>query len=158
LNAELVRGNHDDKYIRYRKHCDLVEKSKKTKKKYKNPMKFDEEQTSIYNELSTEDLDWLSKSPSFIHIPKLNVLVVHAGVNPRWFPVGQKDKTYRHIRYIDNITKNMVKLNKDYSKPENSTFWAEFYTDHVTVIYGHNVMDLKDPRVDYNKIGGCIHC
>ena len=156
LGAETVRGNHDDKYIRYRKHSQKAKESmeKKAKKKYKNPMTFSQEQLDIYKEITEEDFEWLNKTKSHIYIPVLNLLIAHAGVNPQRYPIGQKERVYRHVRYIDNITKNMVKLDRDLQKPENSSFWVEFYNWSINIVYGHHTVDLKNPRIDHNISGG----
>jgi diadenosine tetraphosphatase ApaH/serine/threonine PP2A family protein phosphatase len=156
LGAETVRGNHDDKYIRYHKHSQKVKESieRNDKKKYKNPMTFSQEQLDIYKEITEEDLKWLDKTQSSIYIPTLNMLIAHAGVNPQWYPINQKERIYRFVRYVDNTTKKMVKLDEDLQKPKNSSFWAEFYNWSVDIVYGHHVVNLKNPRIDHNQSGG----
>jgi len=151
VGAETIRGNHDDKYIRFNKHTQKEKQSFNTGKKYKNPMVFNEKQMEIFHKLSEEDFIWLENAPNFIFLSESNLLAVHAGINPQFNPLEQSERTYRHCRYVDNTTKTMVSLDNNYQKPVNSSFWSLFYSGSVDIVYGHHVVSLKEPRIDYNN-------
>jgi hypothetical protein len=161
LKAECVIGNHDNKYCRYYHH----EKRRKINPKYNNPMRFNENQKEIYKNLDERDLDWLSNLPYKIYIKEHNLALMHAGVMDTTHPLYQNDKTYIYCRYVDKLTGKMVRLNYDYSQPENSVFWATNYHYNVNIVYGHQVVDLQNPKILTNDCGaktygidtGCVY-
>lgn len=150
LDAESVMGNHDIKYSKYYKH----EKKVKKEKNYKNPMNFNSERLKVYESLSKDDLKWIRDLPYKIYLKEIDTLLVHAGVSNKFPPLFQPKKHYIYCRFLDKETGNLTKLNKDYSKPNNSFFWTDEYCYATNIVYGHQVVDLKNPRVITNEAGG----
>lgn len=170
VGAELCIGNHDDKYIRYRRH-----ETKKThvgRKHYRNPMSLSAEKQKVWSSLSEENLDYLEKGSYCIPVWEYNALVVHAGVLPGDVPWDRRDREeYIFTRYIDKDSYQQLNLGPNFSKPPNSIHWTEAYDGHVDIIYGHDVRSFTDPVVEYNArgarmigldtgscFGGCLSC
>jgi len=140
LNAEVILGNHEDKYIRFNYH---QEKSKKTPG-YINPMsKFPERKMELYNQLTDEDFTYLRSLPTFVSVTD-KIKVIHAGAQA-------------NIPFIDQPTGNFVYLR--YLKPSGGafagtprgvdglTFWAEKWPGPECIIYGHFVHNFNSPVI-----------
>lgn len=152
IGCESVQGNHDNKFVRFKKHED---KRLASNGNYKNPMFFNEDQKNTFLNLSDADHVWLASLPSFISLPAFNSCVVHAGCLPNREAVHfQAPNIHYYARYLNKDTLRMVHLGKDFKKPDNSVDWAEVYDGTINVIYGHNVVDLNNPRIIENKVGG----
>ena len=159
LGAECVIGNHDNKYIRFNRHENkkLASLKRGERSPYKNPMRLGDSKLSVFHSMGEENLEWLSNLPSSIHIPDLNVLVVHAGVKPGTNPFHQADGTLFHCRFVDADTHKLVKLGPDHVQPEGSKYWAEFYNHTVDIVHGHHVHERDAPTIYTNDCGArCI--
>jgi len=148
---ESLMGNHEYKYLRYKKHNDKFLVTGK-----KNPMNFDEEKLKIFNAFSDADLDFLETLPFFIKID--NLTLVHAGLLNKieLDTAEKKDLEYLlWVRYLkeDNIPLSLGK------EDETSKYWAELYDgDEGFVVYGHE--PFQEVRVDNYSIGidtGCVY-
>lgn len=152
VGAELVIGNHDDKYIRYRYH-----EQKKThvgRKHYRNPMEMSRNKLKIWETLTDEHLDYLESGRYCLPLWEYNAIVVHAGVIPSQKPLDKRDREeYIYTRYLDKDTYKQLSLGPDLKKPANSIHWTEVYDEHVDIIYGHDVRSFDLPIVEYNARG-----
>lgn len=152
LEAELVIGNHDDKYIRYRRH-----EQKKThvgRKHYRNPMKLNAHKQEVWKSLSDKNIDYLEAGKFCVPVWEYNALVVHAGVLPGDEPWNKRDREeYIFTRYIDKDTYKQKSLGPGFTKPVNSIHWTEAYDGFVDIIYGHDVRDFDNPLVERNQKG-----
>lgn len=141
LNAIFVLGNHDEKHLRYATH----EQKKRKNPRYKNPMKpFSGQRLEIQNALTETDFEYLSKAP---HIYQLNEkwIVVHAGLEN--IPLSKQGAAVLRVRFVDNNTGLQSKLPGSWDQPPNSTYWADVWKGPKSVIYGHNVHSLTEPKV-----------
>ncbi len=150
-NIESLLGNHEYKYLRYKKHNDkFLETGKKI------PMELSEEKLAVFNGFVSEDLEYLEKFPYFIKID--NLTIVHAGVtnNINLDTAKKKDlEKLLWIRYLkdDNIPLSLGK------EDETSKFWSEYYDgSEGFIVYGHE--PFKEARVDKYSLGidtGCVY-
>lgn len=145
-NIEVVLGNHDDKYVRYHEH----QKKSQGSSDYKNPMHINENKTVIYNGLvETGLISWLGTLPTFINIPEINSVIVHAGINPsNLTSVAFHDRrSHLYSRFFQPQTKKMLSITEDHVQPQGSVHWTELYKGNETIIYGHHAHSLKDAHV-----------
>lgn len=150
MGFECVRGNHEDKYIRYYKHS----LKKIENPSYHIPMYFDEEKMGIFSSMREEDLSWLSNLPTFIKVPELNLVAVHAGCLPGRDVTRQAPAVHMYTRYLNKDTYKQMSLGKDFSQPENSVKWNEVYDGNETIIYGHQVNSFSEVLIRTNAFGG----
>ena len=142
-----VRGNHEDKIIRFIEHSKLD---------YPNPITLNDDEKNIVDSLNAEDINYLMSLPEFKKIN--NVTIVHAGL-------------MNHIN-LENLSKDDVKkiMRVRYLNPggkfiaygqetDDSVFWADQYDGNQGfIVYGHQ--NFKDVRVDAFSLGidtGCIY-
>lgn len=142
-----VKGNHEDKIIRYIEHSKL---------NYPNPITLNDDEKNIIESLNSEDISYLMSLPIFKKIR--NVTIVHAGL--------------MNNMNLDNLSKDEVKkiIRLRYLNPEgkfipygqeneSSVFWAEQYDGNQGfIVYGHQNFD--DVRIDPYSLGidtGCIY-
>ncbi len=151
-NVEIVRGNHDDRYVQY--YTILKENKPVSRKWQKRPERID-----VYNQLSVEDLEFLARAPTLIKLPEVNTLVVHAGFMPGWSLDDQPDSTKMHIRFLyDNgncYSKAPLDALNGYIQPMSSFFRAEKYEGPWDVVYGHHVWSKQDIKI-HQSPGGAI--
>ena len=146
---ESILGNHEYKYLRYKKHNNkFLEK--------KNPMKFDEKRLKIFNGFDADDLEFLESLPFFIKIDKLTLL--HAGIlNYIDLESAQKKDLEKllWIRYLKDENTPLALGTED----ETSTFWSELYDGKQgIIIYGHE--PFKEVKTDRYSLGidtGCVY-
>ena len=146
-----IMGNHEYKYIRYKKHQDVFIKTGK-----KNPIKLDEKQQYIYDNLSSDDFKYLNSLSLFIKLD--NLTLVHAGItnNINLDTALKKDlEKILWIRYLDK-SQNPISL---YDNHKDAKLWSESYNGNQGIIvYGHNVFD--EVRLDKYSVGidtGCAY-
>ncbi len=142
---EAIRGNHEDKFIRYNVH----EKEKERTGK-KNPMRLEAGELRLYHSMSLEDFEFLYSLPLFIQFSFYTV--VHAGVLPStdlWHLDKKEAAKVMRVRYVD-YKGRFVTL--DRSDPMIHFWWSELYDGRYgTIIYGHQ--PFLHPRVDRFSIG-----
>lgn len=148
LNAECVKGNHDEKIPRWRRHKANEQLTGKP-----NPMRRpDEKRLAEWEGMSEDDVRWLDALPCIVSLApgRTGWVGVHAGFEPARSLSEQRDDRMCRIRYVD----------------ANGEFAASKYAGHVPdgaipwmcwsgewksparVVYGHAVHDLAAPRVD----------
>jgi diadenosine tetraphosphatase ApaH/serine/threonine PP2A family protein phosphatase len=151
-NIKSVLGNHDNKYVRFRKH--EFKRIESSDGKYKNPMKMSENKMAAYLQMNEEDHVWLASLPSRIHLEAINTLVVHAGIIPNRDPFDQADNVYQYCRYVSmSDNSKLVNLGPMLDQPKNSCFWADRYEGATNIVYGHNVHGMENPYVRTNSLG-----
>lgn len=154
--AKSVRGNHDDKYLRYLKgnKVQLSEKDGNYGSHYDN------------SDFKEENIEFFESLPLVLH-PTENTTVVHAGFYP-WqnhlaFPetFDKKKKACMYIRHIQNNMKlvdsggkNVTEEinNKNMFFDESLPMWYDLYKEQEyggTVFFGHQPM--KEPLIVEGK-------
>jgi bis(5'-nucleosyl)-tetraphosphatase (symmetrical) len=149
MNLECLRGNHEDKHIRYGRHWNKFQADSR----YKIPMKMDMEKLKVFASLSNEDLVWLDQLPTFIEVPELNLVAVHAGCLPRGDVSNQAPQCHMYTRYIHKDSHKQLHMGPNFSQPVDSVEWSDVYSGKVNVIYGHQVNSLTDILVKTNSSG-----
>jgi predicted phosphodiesterase len=130
----LVLGNHERKYVRYKKHD---ERSKATGKR--NPMRFNESKLFIYENMSEENTRYLEEAPFFIKID--NVTVLHAGITNKIDLQSAKQKDLESLLMIRTLDENQ-KILRLGQTTWNARFWSEWYNgDQGIIVYGHEAFD-----------------
>lgn len=145
--VELVRGNHEDKHCRWRKH-------EATRGAKKNPVQGINGVRAEQNlQLSDEDMQWLASRPMMVEVNQ-SLIVVHAGLEPAFSLAGQSSAVMR-VRYVD-ADGEMVGIDPvTKQQPEGSRYWAPLWRGPQSVVYGHAVHSLDTPRVDRFEGGAC---
>jgi len=152
IGAELAIGNHDDKYLRYRRH-----EQKKThtgRKNYKNPMRLPPEKQEVWDSLTDDDLDYIESGKYCVPVWEYNALVVHAGVLPGPYPDRREREEYIFTRYVHKDTHRLLALGPNFSQPPDSIYWTEIYDGTATIVYGHHVRSMTEPIIETNDKGG----
>lgn len=150
--VEVVRGNHDDRYVQFDNKIKQAKTGKQPKwlKNYPDRM-------AIYKEMSPEDIAFLRHAPTIIKLKELKTIVVHAGLMPGVDIDEQEDNTKMHIRFLyDNgncYSKAPLDAQNGYIQPRSSFFWAEKYQGSWDVVYGHHVWDKTEIKIHENEVG-----
>lgn len=143
---KVIRGNHEDKHIRWRKH----EQSRGLKK---NPVRGISGIRAEQNlALSDDDIQWLSALPLKIELRK-GLIAVHAGLEPA-FSLAQQSSAVSRVRYVNEA--GVMVGSKNFDKPEGAALWSTRWRGPDSVVYGHAVHSLVDPRIDrFGGVGAC---
>lgn len=147
LGIEVLRGNHEDKHLRWRRH-------EQTRGRKKNPVQGIHGVRAEQNlALSDEDMQWLGSRPLMLELGN-NLVAVHAGLEPA-FPLAQQSSAVVRLRYVD-AKGEMVGFQKgSLEQPEGTVFWSTRWTGPESVVYGHAVHSLTEPRIDRFEGGAC---
>ena len=149
LNVECVKGNHEDKHIRFHNN-QLREKSDK---KFKNEKYLNKFEAHINASFSSADWNWLENLPIRINIIN-NYWVIHGGLIPSVPFDKQEDSKMMRARFVDEHG-NHKPLKKGAST-EGAFVWSEKWKGPESVIYGHSVQENHVPRIDKFDGGECI--
>ncbi len=146
-----ILGNHEYKYIRYKRHNDLFLKTGK-----KNPMHLDVQDLKIFNNISDKEFKYLKSLVFSIKIDKLTVL--HAGITNDINLDTATVKELKKTLWIRTLDENQKPLSLDSDHTE-AKFWTEYYDGNQgIIIYGHQ--HFKEVKVDQYSIGidtGCVY-
>jgi bis(5'-nucleosyl)-tetraphosphatase (symmetrical) len=141
LRAECILGNHEEKAERWRRREEQARETGKA-----NPMQAPApERRAQWLALSADDLAWIRALPVVLDLGA-GWLAVHGGFEDK--PMGkQKDDRVLRCRYLD-ATGETVPLRDDLGQPPGSVFWTERWRGPDSVVYGHNVDNLENPKLD----------
>lgn len=143
---KVVRGNHEDKHVRWRKH-------ESARGQKKNPVQGINGIRAEQNlALSDEDIRWLNALPLKVEIRK-GLIAVHAGLEPA-FPLAQQSSAVSRVRYVNEA--GLMVSSKNFDKPEGAFLWSTRWRGPESVVYGHAVHSLVTPRIDrFDGVGAC---
>ena len=121
-NCISVRGNHDqvmvNEYIKYVQTGDLLEKNNWLK------------------ELTLNDhFEYLKQLPYTIRIPKLNILVVHAGLLPN---VSIENQQLVDMIEMRNIIENEDNVQVATKHDDKGVAWASIWPGPWHIYFGHD--------------------
>jgi len=153
MGALAVKSNHDEKAVRWGAH---EVKRKDTGKK--NPMKVSPEKVAQYQALSEQDIQWLAALPLSLDLGD-GLWAVHAGMEPA-FPLSEQSDAVIRVRYVDDGTRGKLGEMVGFSEgsleqPSDTVYWTEQWKGPESIVYGHAVHSLVDPRVDSFPGGKC---
>lgn len=162
VSVVLVKGNHEEKHERFRKHEERIAGTDK-----ENPIKGADEIREINRALTPEDIQFLESAVMYHKMPEQNALVVHAGIPP-WMTKlpnfarlskrqHQSASQILRLRYHDDYG-NMVPLVD--VNPSQHTFWADKYDGRFgRVFFGHEPFIGEEPKGFRHATGmdtGCV--
>jgi len=149
-NILSILGNHEYKYIRYKKHYDTFIKTGK-----KIPMKLDNDKLKIFNNISEDEWTYLLSLPFYMKID--NLTLVHAGITNKIVLDSAEKRDLEKILWIRTLDKNQKTLSLSDDNP-TAKFWSEYYDGNQGIIvYGHQPFD--NIKIDKYSIGidtGCV--
>lgn len=146
-----IRGNHDDKHIRYAK---AIEQKRPTTPKVSRVL-----------DLSPEDLAYLECCP--LAYRKDGFVGVHAGIAPaykgtidRYVAASERkwSADLMYTRYVHAGHGGMIQMGKE--RPEDPYHATVYDGRYGTMLYGHQVWLQDQPKRDTHAIGvdlGCVY-
>ncbi|CAO3676998.1 hypothetical protein G6F70_001655 [Rhizopus microsporus] len=167
LGALCVRGNHDDKLIRF-KTFELVNgqgsmappKAVMPEGNVPDPLKFNNYHEPIALNMSKEDYDYLSSCPVILHLPFLNnTIVVHGGLDPS-IP-ALKDQVPYLVMNMRDIDKNNIptrdKVGTQWAVEWNS-YQKSLTVNNTMIYYGHDAgRGLNLQQYTFGVDTGCVY-
>ncbi len=165
IETVLLRGNHEDKHIRFRTNLAIRPKIAR------EMAQAESELPGFHN--AAKELHWnvLEQAAPFWHDPDLNILAVHGGIpgNRTEFPFDWdkvetlSNNEQQHIkkiwltRYVDRETGKFLGRGRE---TPNDPFWAEVYDGRFGhVVFGHEVF-MNEPALFEHATGidtGAVH-
>jgi hypothetical protein len=147
LGAECVLGNHEEKFIRYRRH----ELRRARDPRYRNPVRsFDAEKLAQYVQMEEADFDFMEAWPLYLELGRYgddDYVVVHAGFEPGK-PLHKQEASHAvRIRWVDANDRYVSMEPGNFKQPKGSVPWTDRWNGPFNVIYGHAVRSLGSPFV-----------
>ncbi len=150
IGAEVLMGNHEEKHIRWRRHEAVRFATGK-----KNPMRaFSPAKAAQSRALSDDDLRWMEALPRVLEIAP-NLMAVHAGFEPA-LPAQEQSSAVLRVRYVDANGEMIGFAPGSLDQPPDTVYWTERWKGPESVVYGHAVHSLVDPRIDQFQGGRCF--
>ena len=134
-----VRGNHEDKFVKY----DLYKKNRG------DFIKLNSMEKNIYQNLTQKDIEFLKKLPFYLRFGELTV--VHGGVWKGLFFKNATKEDFEKVMRIRFVDKNGNFVNSS-KKKMACCYWSELYDGHEGfIVYGHQ--PFLNPKIDRFSIG-----
>jgi hypothetical protein len=162
IQARCVRGNHDDKVIRWKGFLDSKKKSV--------PSDLDEgsEHHKIAQEMTKEQYQYLLSCPLILTVPKelsvkkIPIHVVHAGIDP-------SDNMTKQLPWVLVNVRNILKDGTPSRKKKKGEGWAQVFNDFHSkrvkqgepdflMVYGHDAgrsLNVKPWSIGLDS--GCVY-
>jgi bis(5'-nucleosyl)-tetraphosphatase (symmetrical) len=150
MQLEAIQGNHEEKHIRWKRN--EIKRLESGKPNLMRKMSFDK--INVQNNLSDDDFKWLNSLPLKLNLFD-NFWAVHGGCNPNFTLEKQPADQIIRIRYVDSEGKSKP-LGEGFSQPPNTKYWSEVWTGPESIVYGHCVHSLEDPRFDNHNNYLCL--
>lgn len=133
IGARAVRGNHEDRLLRWRRS----RAQKKALKGLARPTgpKIGPLTRRTAEALRGKDWEYLEAMPLWLDLPEHGVRVVHAGVAPG---IPMEDQDPRVLMYIRSLSRDAPGWPLEPSEDRGSRSWAHFYLGPEHVVFGHN--------------------
>jgi hypothetical protein len=127
-DAVVVRGNHEDKILRWR-----AAKLRHARGLGDRPDPLRREHAKVARALSKRDWTLLAKTPYFFDLPEHGARIVHAGVVPGVPFDEQRPQTMTRIRGVS--------ARGEWLEKGASVLWGELYKGPPHIVFGHNAME-----------------
>ncbi|KAI8339790.1 Metallo-dependent phosphatase-like protein [Choanephora cucurbitarum] len=168
LGALCVRGNHDDKVVRFKTFQlkngeDAMKPAEARMPEGDVPdrLKFKNYHEPIALNMTQEDYDYLASCPVILHLPFLNnTVIVHGGIDPHIQSLqDQVPYLVMNMRDIDGNNQPNIEVG-------TGTQWATVYnsdqanstTDDMMVFYGHDSKrGLNIKQTTFGLDSGCVY-
>jgi bis(5'-nucleosyl)-tetraphosphatase (symmetrical) len=142
LRARSVLGNHEDKHVRWARH----EAWSQRDPQHHNPVRpFSPERLAEHRRLTHDDLAWLAALPTVLRLDG-GWAVVHGGLSPRRPLDAQLHDEVIRLRVVDEVG-HVAAQPRGELRPGVAP-WATRWPGPESVVYGHHVHGLSEPRVD----------
>jgi hypothetical protein len=125
LRAAFVRGNHEDKLVRWR-----AARRAYARGEGKRPKPLGDIHAEVARTLRRSDWAMLEASPLWLDLPRHGVRVVHAGVVPG---VAFEDQERRTLLRIRTVTEDGEPAEKG-----RGVLWGARYKGPPHIVFGHN--------------------
>lgn len=153
--CSFVKGNHEEKHLRYHMHERKVRKNPK----YKNPMTVSEDFLRNREEMLKITLfdayRWMDSWNDYYYLlDEQQHLIVHGGLLPGCKAEDMHPKIITRVRYLKSDTE-MAHIDEITS---DMPFWTEKYKGPEKIIFGHQ--PFHDPHISTHAVGidtGCVH-
>ncbi len=132
LGASAVRGNHEDRLLRWKKSRGTAE-----------PYKIGSVTRRTAEALKPRDWEYLEALPLWIDLPLHGVRVVHAGVVPG---IAIQEQSPRSLMYLRSLTPESEPL-----ELRGDRSWAHAYGGPEHIVFGHNA--LPEPEIAEHATG-----
>ena len=146
--VRVIQGNHCDKLGRWR----LRERQFRETGRKNMMMPPSDERRSQWLAFSDEEVAWMTGLPYLIRMaegsPARGWIAVHAGFLPGVPVERQAPGDMMRIRHVHKASGKMLSLGEDFKDPPDGVVWTERWTGPESVVYGHFVHGLANPRVD----------
>lgn len=139
LGAQAPVGNHEQR---------LLDAHRARQRREKGP-RLSASHQAIVDELTEEDWELLAGLPLFVEVPEHQVVLAHAGIDPRLPRERQDPWVVTHVRSIDADGEPSEK----WGRP-----WGESYRGPEHIVFGHNAR--KVPQLHPFATGldtGCVY-
>ncbi|KAK3830279.1 MAG: Metallo-dependent phosphatase-like protein [Linnemannia gamsii] len=178
LKARCVRGNHDDKVIRWKYYLDSLTQRQKTaldldslmrpKRSIPGDLVENSEHHEIAKKMTKAQFKYLASCPLVLTIPKelsarkIPIHVVHAGIDPSNIVTKQQSWVLVNVR---NILKDGTPSRKKKKGESWSQLFNEFHSKRVKqgepdflMIYGHDAgRSLNKQKWSVGLDTGCVY-
>ncbi|RUS27642.1 Metallo-dependent phosphatase-like protein [Jimgerdemannia flammicorona] len=149
LGASCVRGNHDDRVIRWRGYLNQMEREDgrrfgeyvdltEVPEEFREPLM--SEHRELARALSDIEYEFLVSCPLILRIPEFNTVVVHAGLDPSIPTTELEDQDPHDVMYMRNIYQGQPRTNK-----KKGQHWGKVWNEvqrrrrfPLNVWYGHD--------------------
>lgn len=132
LGALAVRGNHEDRLLRWRRSRDTG-----------HELRVGSLTREAGSALKKADWEYLESLPLWVDLPEHGVRVVHAGVVPG---LSIEDQDPRTLMYVRTLSATREPLEQRGTKS-----WAHSYEGPEHVVFGHNA--LPEPEIATHATG-----
>jgi len=137
LGALSVLGNHEDKHLRWARRQVPARRGAYPRSGTERP--------AASERLSRADLAWLSGLPPVLSLGR-GWAVVHGGLSPRRPLRAQLPDEVIRLRLVDGDGR-MVAPSRN-GPPRELARWATRWPGPDSIIYGHHVLSMDEPRVE----------
>ncbi len=133
MKFEAVMGNHEAKFLKW----------------YNNQSVSTYDKLPHYTQFSDEDINYIFHMKPYIKLDD-KLVVIHGGLRPGLPIEEQKTNDLQYLRYVNSDQKfvSLKKIAKVGKEKADAHFWTEFWDGPESVIYGHNVNSLTEPRIE----------
>lgn len=142
LGGVSVLGNHEAKHVRWARHEALRSRDPS----HRNPLRpFSAERMAEHRRLTAADLSWLASLPPVLRLDR-RWAVIHGGLSPRRRLDAQVPDEVIRMRLVDGEGRMVPQ--RRVSFPPHLAPWATRWVGPESILYGHHVHGLEEPRVD----------
>ncbi len=142
LGALSVLGNHEATHLRWARH----EAWHRRDPSHQNPVRpLPPDRMAEHRRLTPPDMAWLSSLPTVLRLDR-RWAVIHGGLSPRRRLDAQVPDEVIRMRLVD--PEGQMVARRRGAIPPHLAPWATRWRGPESIIYGHHVHGLEEPRLD----------